>query len=71
MRGVHSRVAPVRFRAVARALIGGGGKGGGEGGVYSYIRVMPDEFLLKSVVFKFISNEISQAEHEYTSPPPQ
>ncbi len=33
MRGVHSRVAPVRFRAVARALIGGGGEGGGgEGG---------------------------------------
>ena len=29
-------------RAVARALIGGGG-----GGVYSYIRVLPDEFLLK------------------------
>ncbi len=33
-------------RAVARALIGGGG------GVYSYIRVMPEEFILKSVVFK-------------------
>ena len=33
---------------------------------------MPDEFLLKSVVFKFISNEISQAEHEYMNihPPP-
>ena len=36
-------------RAVARALIGGGGGGGG-GGVYSYIRVMLDKFLLKSVV---------------------
>ena len=35
-------------RAVARALMGGGG-----GGVYSYIRVMPDGFLLKSVVFKY------------------
>ncbi len=47
-------------RAIARALIGGGG-----GGVYSYIRVMPDGFLLKSVVFKFISKEISRAEHKY------
>ena len=45
-------------RAIARALIGGGG-------VYSYIRVMPDKFLLKSVVFKLISKEISRAEHEY------
>ena len=26
---------------------------------------MPDEFLLKSVVFKLISKEISRAEHEY------
>ncbi len=43
-----------RPRAVARALIGGGG------GVYSYIRVMPDGFLLKSVVFKLISKEISR-----------
>ncbi len=47
-------------RVVARALILGGG-----GGVYSYIRVMPDEFFLKSVVFKLISKEISRAEHEY------
>ncbi len=39
--------------------------GAGGGGVYSYIRVLPDEFLLKSVVFKFISKEISRAEHEY------
>ncbi len=52
-----------RARAVARALIG-------EGGVYSYIRVMPDEFLLKSVVFKLISKEISRAEHEYMNIPP-
>ena len=49
----------LRIRAVARALIGGGGGGGGS--VYSYIRVMPDEFLLKSVVFKLISKEISRA----------
>ncbi len=27
-------------------------------GEYSYIRVLPDEFLLKSVVFKFISKEL-------------
>ncbi len=47
-------------RGVTRALIGGGG-----GGVYSYIRVLPDECLLKSVVFKLISKEISRAEHEY------
>ena len=26
---------------------------------------MPDEFLLKSVVFKLISKEISREEHEY------
>ena len=54
-----------RIRAVARALIGGGG-----GGVYSYIRVMPDGFLLKSVVFKLISKEISRAYHEYMNTPP-
>ena len=45
-------------------------------GVYSYIRVMPEEFILKSVVFKLISKEISRAEHEYMNihpppPPPQ
>ena len=46
-------------------------KGGG-GGVYSYICVLPNESLLKSVVFKFISKEISQAEHKYMNiqPPP-
>ena len=57
-------------RAVARALIWGGGGGGVYS--YSYIRVMPDGFLLKSVVFKLISKEISQAEHEYMNihPPP-
>ena len=43
----------VAARGVTRALIG----------EYSYIRVLPDEFLLKSVVFKFISKEISRAEH--------
>ena len=39
------RTTDPRYRAVTRALIGGGGE-------YSYIRVLPDEFLLKSVVFK-------------------
>ncbi len=43
---------------------GGGGGGWGGGGVYSYIRVMPDEFLLKSIVLKLVSKEISGAEHE-------
>ncbi len=28
---------------------------------------MPDGFLLKSVVFKLISKEISRADHEYMS----
>ncbi len=31
---------------------------------------MPDEFLLKSVVFKLISKEISRAEQEYMNIPP-
>ncbi len=60
----------IAARGETRALIGGGG-GGGE---YSYNRVLPNEFLLKSIVFKFISKEISQAEHEYMNihpPPPQ
>ncbi len=68
--GVRSKLLQEETRAVPRALIGGGG-----GGVYSYIRVMPDAFLLKSVVFKLISKEISRAEHEYMNihppPPPQ
>ena len=38
------------IRAVARALIGGGG--GGEGVYYSYTCVMLDQFLLKSVVIR-------------------
>ncbi len=44
----------------------------GGGGEYSYVRVLPDEFLLKSVVFKFILKEISRAEHDYMNihPPP-
>ncbi len=64
----ETQMQPNEARAVARALIGG--RGGA--GVYSYIRVMPGGFLLKSVVFKLISKEISQAEHEYINiaPPP-
>jgi hypothetical protein len=49
------------FRAVARPIIGGGGGGDsgvGGGGVYSYIRVLPDGFLLKAIVF-------TVCEHEY------
>ena len=46
-------------RAVARPLIGGG-RGGG---AYSYIRVLPDGFLLKAIVF-------TVCEHEYTPLPP-
>ena len=54
----------------------GGGEGGKGGGRGVYIRVLPDKFLLRSVVFKFISKEISLAEHEYMNihpppPPPQ
>ena len=55
------------FRAVTKALIGGGG------GAYSYIRVLPDEFLLKSTVMtNWFSKEIRRAEREYMNiyPPP-
>ena len=52
MRGITILCMLSESRAVPRALIGGG--------VYSYIRVMPDGFLLKSVVFKLISKEISR-----------
>ena len=56
------------IRGETRALIGGGGE-------YSYLLVLPDEFLLKSAVIKvIISKEIRRAEHEYmnihTPPPP-
>ncbi len=45
--------------------------GGGGGGIFICSR-SADEFLLKSVVFKFVSKEISRAEHEYMHihPPP-
>ena len=57
----------VRRRGVTKALIEGGGGGGRE---YSCICVLPNELLLKSVVFKSISKEISRAEHEYEYIPP-
>ena len=40
-----------KVRAVARTLIGGGG---GWGGAYSYIHVMPDRFLFKLRNFNLI-----------------
>jgi hypothetical protein len=52
MGGFYIAVRPNRiFRAVPSAIIG-------EGGLYSYIRVLPDEFLLKAIVF-------TVCEHEY------
>ena len=45
------------FGTVTRALIGGG--------VYSYIRVLPDALLFKSVSLELISKEIRRAEREY------
>ena len=56
-----------RIRAETKALIGGGG-------VYSYIRVLPDEFLLKSVVITvdFKRNSSGRTRiYEYAPPPPQ
>jgi hypothetical protein len=46
----------VAARAVDRPIIGGGG-------AYSYIRVLPDGFLLKAIVF-------TVCEHEYMNTPP-
>ena len=50
-------------RGAGISIIGGGGGGGGR---YSYIRVLPNYFLLKSIVFTI-------CEHEYMNicPPPQ
>ena len=56
----------VAGRAVTKALIGGGG-------VYSYIRVLPDEFLLKSTVMTtdFKRNSSGRTRiYEYAPPPP-
>ena len=57
----------LRSRAVTRALIGGRGEG-----LYSYIRVLPDEFLLKSVAIRvdFERNSSARARiYEYTPSP--
>ena len=54
-------------RAETTALIGGGGD------VYSYIRVLPDEYLLKSVVITvdFKRNSSGRTRiYEYAPPPP-
>ena len=55
------------YRAETKALIEGGG------GVYSYIRILPDEFLLKSVVITvdFKRNSAGRMRiYEYAPPPP-
>jgi hypothetical protein len=52
------------IRAVVRPIIGGGGGGGG--GAYSYIRVLPDGFLLKAILFTvYVNMNI----WKYTLPP--
>ena len=56
-----------KARAVTRALIGDGGGGG----KYSCIRLLPDEFLLKSVVIKIDFKRNSSGKtriYEYASP---
>ena len=50
------------YRGVARALIGGR--------CTVIDSCFADGFLLKSVVFKLFSKEISRAEHEYMNTPP-
>ena len=59
VKGTLLSVYAVSCRAVARTLIGEGG------GIYSYIRVLSDGFLLKSIVFMV-------CKHEYMNihPPP-
>ena len=49
-------------RAVTRALIL---LGGGGGCTYSYIRVLLDEFLLKSIVITVDIKKVHRAEREY------
>jgi hypothetical protein len=50
-----------RRRTVPRAIMGGGGGGGG--GIYSYIRVLPDGFLLKVIVFTVCEHEHMNIHH--------
>ncbi len=64
---MYSGIKLVFPSGVTRALIGGGG-------VYSYIRVLLDEFLLKDRKLKsidFIRNPSGRTRiYEYSSPPP-
>ena len=53
----------VILRAVARAVIGGGG------GIFVY-SCYARRISFEKVVFKLISKEISRAEHEYMNTPP-
>ena len=58
------------LKDLTRTLIGGG-----VGGVYSYIHVLPARFLFKLRYLNLIWKETRRAEHEYmnihTPPPPQ
>ena len=68
MRPTHSLYSRILIRAETKALIGGGG-----GGAYSYIRLLPDEFLLKSTVMTtdFKRNSSGRTRiYEYIPPPP-
>ena len=68
---LHSAKLPlyemgITYRAVTKALIGGGG-----GGAYSYICVLPDEFLLKSTVMTTdFKRNSSGRTRIYEYPPP-
>ena len=67
MLNYYHQFLPNIARAETKALIGGGG-----GGAYSYIRVLPDEFLLKSTVMTtdFKRNSLGRTRiYEYTPPP--
>ena len=56
---MHSN--PLATRADTRTLTGGGG-----GDEYSYIHVLPDEFLFKSYSNCQFEKEICLGKHEYT-----
>ena len=59
-------VSPVTTKAAARTLMLGWG--GGEGGAYSYIHVLPDEFLFKLINLNLICKETRRAERQYIVP---
>ena len=61
-------VRSIAYRAVTKALIGGGE------GAYSYIRVLSDDFFFKSTVMTtdFKRNSAGRTRiYDYPSPPPQ